>query len=73
MNHITFDQLLALEYYEMNLARLERERQKITRRGPLTPAEDERLYAIDAEMDHWADAIELIDPDYFWTEDTERI
>jgi hypothetical protein len=73
MNRITFQDLLALEYYEMNLAILERERQKITRRGPLTPAEDERLNAIDAELDHWADAIELIDPDYFWIDDCERI
>ena len=72
MIQITFEQLLALEYYEMNMAKLERERQKITRRGPLTPAEDERLNAIDAEQDHWADLIEQIDPEY-WLEHEEAI
>lgn len=71
MNRITFENLLALEYYETNYVKLERERQKITRRGPLSPAEDERLNAIDAELDHWAAAIEDIDPDYFWTEGEE--
>jgi hypothetical protein len=67
MIQITFDQLLALEYYEMNMAKLERERQKITQRGGLTASEDERLNAIDAEQDHWADLIETIDPEY-WLE-----
>jgi hypothetical protein len=72
MIQITFDQLLALEYYEMNMATLERERQKITRRGGLTASEDERLNAIDAELDHWADLIEQIDPEY-WQEYEEAI
>jgi hypothetical protein len=69
MNPITFDELLALEYYEMNFLTLEKERQKITRRGTLTPAEDARLNAIDTELDHWISLLETIDPDYFWTEE----
>jgi hypothetical protein len=69
MNRIPFQDLLALEYYEMNFLVLERERMKITRRGPLTPAEDARLNAIDAEMEHWASQIETIDPDYFYEDE----
>jgi hypothetical protein len=53
----------------MNFLVLERERMKITRRGPLTPAEDARLNAIDAEMEHWASQIETIDPDYFYEDE----
>ena len=71
MYRITFEDLLALEYYEMNFLKLDKERQKITQRGSLTPAEDERLNAIDAELDHWAVAIETIDPDYFWMGEEE--
>jgi hypothetical protein len=66
---ITLDELVALEYYEMNLYMLDKERQKIVARGRLTPAEDNRLNAIDAEIEHWASAIEEIDPEY-WTDET---
>ena len=66
---ITLDELVALEYYEMNLATLEKERTKITRRGALSPSEDARLNAIDAELEYWSERIEQIDP-YYWDDDT---
>jgi hypothetical protein len=65
---ITLDELIALEYYEMNLATLEKERNKITRRGALSPSEDARLNAIDAELEYWSERIEQIDP-YYWDDD----
>ena len=71
-SQITLDDLAALEYYEMNLYLLNKERQKIVVRGRLTPAEDNRLNAIDAEMDYWVDMIEEIDPEY-WYEEEETV
>jgi hypothetical protein len=67
MLQITFQQHLELEYYEMNVYMLEKERQKITRRGALSPSEDARLNAIDAELEHWFGLIEQIDPQ--WIDD----
>ena len=65
---ITLDELVALEYYEMSIYVLEKERSKITRRGALSPSEDARLNAIDAELEYWSERIEQIDP-YYWDDD----
>ncbi len=69
---ITLNELVVLEYYEMNIYVLEKERQKITRRGPLSPSEDARLNAIDAELEYWSGRIEQIDP-YYWDDDYMQI
>lgn len=41
------------EFYQFNVERLLKERQKITQRGRLSPSEDRRLDEIDDEMEHW--------------------
>lgn len=42
-----------LEYCELNMRSLIRERQKITQRGRLTGDEELRLDEIDAEIEYW--------------------
>jgi len=49
-----------LEYYEFQLERLEKERNKITQRGPLSEYEDLRLYEIDDEAEYWCDMINTL-------------
>lgn len=46
------------EFFTMKVARLERERCKITRRGKLSEQEDVRLDEIDTEIGFWLDCID---------------
>jgi hypothetical protein len=46
-----------LEYYMFHLERLEKERNKITQRGPLSDYEDLRLYEIDDETEYLSELI----------------
>lgn len=46
-----------LEYYEFQLQRLEKERNKITQRGRLSEYEDLRLYEIDDETKYLSELI----------------
>ena len=46
-----------LEYYMFQLERLEKERNKITQRGPLSDYEDYRLDEIDDEAMYWSDKV----------------
>lgn len=58
------DDILNIEFCELKLRILERERQKITRRGGLTEYEDRRLDEIDTEMEFWENTIEDIYESY---------
>lgn len=49
------------EFYQFNVERLEKERQKITQRGPLSPSEDRRLDEIDDEMEYWQNMCDEVD------------
>ena len=51
------DPVEVIEYCERNMRTLERERQKITRRGRLTESEDLRLDEIDAELEYWEEIL----------------
>ncbi len=46
-----------VEYCEFHMRTLERERQKITRRGRLTESEDLRLDEIDADLEYWEEIL----------------
>jgi len=48
-----FHRVLALEYYTINIKMLEKEQQKIWRRGAMSPQEDLRLDEIEAELAYW--------------------
>ncbi len=52
-----------VEYFEMCIYMLSKERMKITRRGKLSEFEDRRLDEIDAEIAHWDERISMI---YSW-------
>lgn len=56
-----------LEFFTMKVARLERERCKITCRGKLSEEEDVRLDEIDTEIDFWLHCID----DYYYSLDEE--
>jgi hypothetical protein len=47
------DYILELEYCELKLRILERERQRILRKGTLSEYEDRRLDEIEQETDMW--------------------
>lgn len=49
------------EYCKQNMRILERERQKITRRGRLTGDEDLRLDEIDAELEYWEEILNSLE------------
>ena len=49
---------LDVEYYDMCIYMLEKERMKITQRGRLSNEEDRRLDEIDAEIEYWIESIE---------------
>ena len=48
-----FYMMLALEYYDVNINQLQKEQQKIWRRGAMSPQEDMRLDEIEAELAYW--------------------
>lgn len=52
-NSITNEDYLNVEFYELTIQQLDTQRQKITKRGRLTAAEDRRLDEIDAEIAHF--------------------
>ena len=58
------DDNLSIEFCELKLRILERERYKITRRGGITEYEDRRLDEIDTEIDFWESTIEEINMEY---------
>jgi hypothetical protein len=49
---------LDLEFYELHIQYMNRQRQKITVRGRLTAEEDRRLDEIDSEVDYYQSRIE---------------
>jgi hypothetical protein len=54
-----------IDYCELNIRRLEKERQKIVCTGSLSAAQDRRLDEIDAELEYWEDVLyELEGGDY---------
>ena len=53
MAELSYKHALDIEYFEMNIERLVKERKKITYRGRLNELEDRRLDEIDSEVDHW--------------------
>lgn len=46
---------ITLEYYDLTIQQLERERQRIWQRGALSPQQDMRLDEIEAELAYWAE------------------
>jgi hypothetical protein len=51
--HSTTNVYLDLEFYELYIQYMNRQRQKITVRGRLTAEEDRRLDEIDSEVDYY--------------------
>ena len=45
--------IVTLEYYDYTIQQLENERQRIWRRGALSPQQDMRLDEIEAELTYW--------------------
>ncbi len=56
----TYNEVQDIEYFEMNIQRLMKERMKITQRGKLNEREDLRLDEIDAEVMYWDERIDVI-------------
>lgn len=56
--HRTSNVYLDLEFYELYIQYMNRQRQKITVRGRLTAEEDRRLDEIDSEVDYYQSRIE---------------
>ena len=56
----TYNEVQDIEYFEMNIQRLMKERMKITQRGKLNEREDLRLDEIDSEVNYWDERIEVI-------------
>ena len=60
MMYILPEDAHCFEYYEFQLQRLEKERNKITQRGPLSEYEDLRLDEIDDEAEYWSELINYL-------------
>lgn len=60
MDMFTYNEVQDIEYFEMNIHRLMKERMKITQRGKLNEREDLRLDEIDSEVNYWDERIEVI-------------
>jgi hypothetical protein len=72
MDFLTFNEVQNIEYFEMNIQRLMKERMKITKRGRLNEREDLRLDQIDAELDYWDERIYAIFEAYDTFDDYEE-
>jgi hypothetical protein len=57
---MTYKEVQDIEYFEMNIHRLMKERMKITQRGKLNEYEDLRLDQIDAEILFWEERIDTV-------------
>ncbi len=60
---LSYNHAMDVEYFEMCIYMLAKERMKITRRGRLSEFEDRRLDEIDAELQYWDERIATI---YNW-------
>ena len=60
MDMLTYDEVQDIEYFEINIRRLMKERMKITQRGRLNEYEDLRLDEIDSELLFWEERINVI-------------
>lgn len=61
-----------VEYCNITICRLEREREKITRTGRLTAEQDLRLDEIDTELEYWDDMLESVYAEFYEPIDTLR-
>ncbi len=65
MDFLTYDEVQDIEYFEINIRRLMKERMKITQRGRLNEYEDLRLDEIDSELLFWEERIDVIFDAYY--------
>jgi hypothetical protein len=58
---LSFNEYIDIEYCELILRRLERERWQIVKKGKLSASDDRRLMEIEGELEYWDDLLETLD------------